>query len=138
MDESSISVATPIVKEWLAEFKSLPESSISEYARGILDREELHDAVLKLFYTNLNSEDVMQPVCHQLFKFYRSGYVTFFVLLLSEFLLGTLIMYGNNVSWCIQRAELGEFHNQSFSFDDISSYCVCVCRKVNYTNRLQS
>lgn len=77
MDEPSVSAVNPVVKEWLAEFKSLAESSVSEYANGILNREEINDAVMKLFYLHCNSEDILQPVCHQLFKFYRSGYVNF-------------------------------------------------------------
>ncbi|XP_056656484.1 hyccin isoform X3 [Monodelphis domestica] len=60
-----------IVEEWLSEFKTLPEPSISEYARRLKDKTALISSLYKVI-EELQSE-LIEPVCHQLFEFYRGG-----------------------------------------------------------------
>ena len=64
-----------IIREWLTEFKSLPKSSLDEYANNVKKKSNL----IKSFHVILTSSnnsvfaDLIQPVCHQLFEFYRCG-----------------------------------------------------------------
>ncbi|XP_065140726.1 hyccin [Paramisgurnus dabryanus] len=60
-----------VVEEWLSEFKTLPESSISNYATTLKDKASLVPALYKVIRENYS--DLLEPVCHQLFEFYRSG-----------------------------------------------------------------
>ncbi|XP_005997154.1 hyccin isoform X3 [Latimeria chalumnae] len=62
-----------VVEEWLSEFKTLPEASISTYAAGLRDKRSLVEAL----YTVIRDpqSEFSEPVCHQLFEFYRSGEV---------------------------------------------------------------
>uniref|UniRef100_S4R4G7 Family with sequence similarity 126 member B n=1 Tax=Petromyzon marinus TaxID=7757 RepID=S4R4G7_PETMA len=60
-----------VVEDWLSEFKALPESSISSYAVTVHQKTALVSALYKVIGA-LNSE-LLEPVCHQLFEFVRSG-----------------------------------------------------------------
>uniref|UniRef100_A0A3B1IH52 Hyccin PI4KA lipid kinase complex subunit 1 n=1 Tax=Astyanax mexicanus TaxID=7994 RepID=A0A3B1IH52_ASTMX len=60
-----------VVEEWLSEFKTLPETAISSYASSLKEKASLVPAVYKVIRENYS--DLLEPVCHQLFEFYRSG-----------------------------------------------------------------
>ncbi|XP_041040527.1 hyccin isoform X1 [Carcharodon carcharias] len=61
------------VVEWLSEFKTLPETSISSYASSLKGKSTL----VSELYTVICEphSELLEPVCHQLFEFYRSGEV---------------------------------------------------------------
>ncbi|XP_056877599.1 hyccin isoform X1 [Takifugu flavidus] len=60
-----------VVEEWLSEFKTLPDSAISSYAASLKDKAALVPALYKVIRENYS--DLLEPVCHQLFEFYRSS-----------------------------------------------------------------
>uniref|UniRef100_A0A8C8A5H3 Hyccin PI4KA lipid kinase complex subunit 1 n=1 Tax=Oryzias sinensis TaxID=183150 RepID=A0A8C8A5H3_9TELE len=60
-----------VVEEWLSEFKTLPDSAISTYAASLKDKGALVPSLYKVIRENYS--DLLEPVCHQLFEFYRSG-----------------------------------------------------------------
>ncbi|XP_051245708.1 hyccin isoform X2 [Dicentrarchus labrax] len=60
-----------VVEEWLSEFKTLPDSAVSNYAASLRDKGALVPALYKVIRENYS--DLLEPVCHQLFEFYRSG-----------------------------------------------------------------
>ncbi|XP_072507009.1 hyccin isoform X2 [Notamacropus eugenii] len=60
-----------VVEEWLSEFKTLPETSLSEYAGNLKDKSTLVSSLYKVIQEP--QSDLLEPVCHQLFEFYRSG-----------------------------------------------------------------
>ncbi|XP_064205109.1 hyccin isoform X2 [Anguilla rostrata] len=60
-----------VVGEWLAEFKTLPEAAVSGYAASLKEKTSLVPALYKVIRENYS--DLLEPVCHQLFEFYRSG-----------------------------------------------------------------
>ncbi|KAF3707538.1 Hyccin Protein FAM126A [Channa argus] len=60
-----------VVEEWLSEYKTLPDSAVSTYASSLKDKGTLVPALYKVIRENYS--DLLEPVCHQLFDFYRSG-----------------------------------------------------------------
>ncbi|TNN85838.1 Hyccin [Liparis tanakae] len=60
-----------VVEEWLSEFKTLPDSAVSNYAASLKDKCALVPALYKVIRENYS--DLLEPVCHQLFEFYRSS-----------------------------------------------------------------
>ncbi|XP_063041711.1 hyccin isoform X1 [Engraulis encrasicolus] len=60
-----------VVEEWLSEFKTLPETAVSGYAASLKEKATLVPALYKVIRENYS--DLLEPVCHQLFEFYRSG-----------------------------------------------------------------
>uniref|UniRef100_A0A8C6KWK0 Hyccin PI4KA lipid kinase complex subunit 1 n=1 Tax=Nothobranchius furzeri TaxID=105023 RepID=A0A8C6KWK0_NOTFU len=60
-----------VVEEWLSEFKTLPDSAVVTYAASLGDKGSLIPALYKVIRENYS--DLLEPVCHQLFEFYRSG-----------------------------------------------------------------
>ncbi|XP_073677617.1 hyccin-like [Garra rufa] len=60
-----------VVEEWLSEFKTLPETAVSSYAASLKEKGSLVPALYKVIRENYS--DLLEPVCHQLFEFYRSG-----------------------------------------------------------------
>uniref|UniRef100_A0A671Q1I4 Hyccin n=1 Tax=Sinocyclocheilus anshuiensis TaxID=1608454 RepID=A0A671Q1I4_9TELE len=60
-----------VVEEWLSKFKTLPETAVSSYAASLKDKGSLVPALYKVIRENYS--DLLEPVCHQLFEFYRSG-----------------------------------------------------------------
>uniref|UniRef100_A0A8C6SMI7 Family with sequence similarity 126 member A n=1 Tax=Neogobius melanostomus TaxID=47308 RepID=A0A8C6SMI7_9GOBI len=60
-----------VVEEWLSEYKTLPDSAVSTYAASLKDKGALVPAIYKVIRENYS--DLLEPVCHQLFEFYRSG-----------------------------------------------------------------
>ncbi|XP_027031542.1 hyccin [Tachysurus fulvidraco] len=60
-----------VVEEWLSEYKTIPETAISSYAASLKEKASLVPALYKVIRENYS--DLLEPVCHQLFEFYRSG-----------------------------------------------------------------
>ncbi|XP_077446309.1 hyccin [Stigmatopora argus] len=60
-----------VVEEWLSEYKTLPDSAVSAYAASLKDKGALIPALYKVIRENYS--ELLEPVCHQLFEFYRSG-----------------------------------------------------------------
>ncbi|XP_051871349.1 hyccin isoform X3 [Pristis pectinata] len=60
-----------VVEEWLSEFKTIPETSISSYASSL----KCKSTLVSELYTVISEShsELLEPVCHQLFEFYRSG-----------------------------------------------------------------
>uniref|UniRef100_A0A3Q1K3C1 Family with sequence similarity 126 member A n=1 Tax=Anabas testudineus TaxID=64144 RepID=A0A3Q1K3C1_ANATE len=52
-------------------FQTLPDSAVSTYAASLKDKGALVPALYKVIRENYS--DLLEPVCHQLFEFYRSG-----------------------------------------------------------------
>ncbi|XP_064341175.1 hyccin 2 isoform X2 [Camelus dromedarius] len=62
-----------VVEEWLSEFKALPDTQITNYAATLHRKKTLVPALYKVIQ-DLNNE-LLEPVCHQLFELYRSSEV---------------------------------------------------------------
>ncbi|XP_035392974.1 origin recognition complex subunit 2 isoform X2 [Cygnus atratus] len=62
-----------VVEEWLSEFKALPETQISSYAATLHRKKTLVPALYKVIQDPNN--ELLEPVCHQLFELYRSSEV---------------------------------------------------------------
>uniref|UniRef100_A0A8C5M2W4 Hyccin PI4KA lipid kinase complex subunit 1 n=1 Tax=Leptobrachium leishanense TaxID=445787 RepID=A0A8C5M2W4_9ANUR len=59
-----------VVDDWLSEFKILPEASITNYASSLKERSSLVSAIYEVIQEP--HSELLEPVCHQLFEFYRS------------------------------------------------------------------
>ncbi|XP_075683410.1 hyccin isoform X3 [Rhinoderma darwinii] len=59
-----------VVEEWLSEFKILPEASITSYAVSLKEKTALVSALYEVIQEP--QSELLEPVCHQLFEFYRS------------------------------------------------------------------
>ncbi|CAJ0966208.1 unnamed protein product [Ranitomeya imitator] len=59
-----------VVEEWLSEFKILPEASITSYAVTLKQKTTLVSALYEVIQEP--QSELLEPVCHQLFEFYRS------------------------------------------------------------------
>ncbi|KAM9850548.1 hyccin 2 [Aulostomus maculatus] len=59
-----------VVEEWLSEFKSLPETHIPSYAGSLHLKKSLVPALYRVIQDPNN--ELLEPVCHQLFELYRS------------------------------------------------------------------
>ncbi|XP_069814897.1 hyccin isoform X3 [Dendropsophus ebraccatus] len=59
-----------VVEEWLSEFKILPEASITSYAVSLKEKTTLVSALYEVIQEP--QSELLEPVCHQLFEFYRS------------------------------------------------------------------
>ncbi|KAM4688498.1 hyccin isoform 3-T3 [Discoglossus pictus] len=59
-----------VVEEWLSEFKTLPEASISSYSANLKEKSSLVSALYEVIQEP--QSELLEPVCHQLFEFYRS------------------------------------------------------------------
>ncbi|XP_048342390.1 protein FAM126B isoform X2 [Sphaerodactylus townsendi] len=62
-----------VVEEWLSEFKVLPETQIASYAATLHRKKTLVPALYKVIQDPNN--ELLEPVCHQLFELYRSSEV---------------------------------------------------------------
>ncbi|XP_053732724.1 hyccin 2-like isoform X1 [Synchiropus splendidus] len=60
-----------VVEEWLSEFKSLPETHIHSYAGSLHLKKSLVPALYRVIQDPNN--ELLEPVCHQLFELYRSS-----------------------------------------------------------------
>uniref|UniRef100_A0A672YDT5 Family with sequence similarity 126 member A n=1 Tax=Sphaeramia orbicularis TaxID=375764 RepID=A0A672YDT5_9TELE len=63
------SMLTNSLDEWKS--STLPDSAVSTYAASLKDKGALVPALYKVIRENYS--DLLEPVCHQLFEFYRSG-----------------------------------------------------------------
>ncbi|XP_065609590.1 hyccin isoform X2 [Cyrtonyx montezumae] len=84
-----LAVDTGLVEEWLSEFKTLPEASISSYATNLKDKTALISSLYKVIQEP--QSELLEPVCHQLFEFYRSG---------EEQLLRFTLQFLPELMWC--------------------------------------
>ncbi|XP_069471550.1 hyccin 2 isoform X2 [Ambystoma mexicanum] len=62
-----------VVEEWLSEFKALPETQVSGYSATLHRKKTLVSALYKVIQDPNN--ELVEPVCHQLFELYRSSEV---------------------------------------------------------------
>ncbi|KFO36251.1 Protein FAM126B [Fukomys damarensis] len=62
-----------VVEEWLSEFKVLPDTQITNYAATLHRKKTLVPALYKVIQDSDN--ELLEPVCHQLFELYRSSEV---------------------------------------------------------------
>ncbi|KAJ8255302.1 hypothetical protein GJAV_G00203340 [Gymnothorax javanicus] len=60
-----------VVQEWLSEFKTLPETQIPSYAGSLHLKKSLVPALYHVIQDPHN--ELLEPVCHQLFELYRSS-----------------------------------------------------------------
>ncbi|KAM5157014.1 hyccin isoform 2-T2 [Mantella aurantiaca] len=65
-----VSTERGVVAEWLSEFKILPEASITSYAVSLREKTFLVSALYEVIQEP--QSELLEPVCHQLFEFYRS------------------------------------------------------------------
>ncbi|XP_030628406.1 protein FAM126B [Chanos chanos] len=61
-----------VVEEWLSEFKTLPDDQICSYAGSLHLKKALVPALYKVIQEHPSNE-LLAPVCHQLFELYRSS-----------------------------------------------------------------
>ncbi|XP_037692814.1 hyccin isoform X3 [Choloepus didactylus] len=78
-----------VVEEWLSEFKTLPETSLPNYATNLKDKDSLVSSLYKVIQEP--QSELLEPVCHQLFEFYRSG---------EERLLRFTLQFLPELIWC--------------------------------------
>ncbi|XP_015213649.1 hyccin isoform X2 [Lepisosteus oculatus] len=103
-----------VVEEWLSEFKTLPETAISSYAASLKDKTSLVPALYKVIQEP--QSELLEPVCHQLFEFYRSGeprLQRFALQLLPELLWCYLSLAGGRgprCSGCVEALLLGIYN----------------------------
>ncbi|XP_051880516.1 protein FAM126B-like isoform X1 [Pristis pectinata] len=62
-----------VVEDWLSQFKTLPETQISTYAATLHQNNTIVPALYKVIQDPNN--ELLEPVCHQLFELYRSSEV---------------------------------------------------------------
>ncbi|KAG7466939.1 hypothetical protein MATL_G00147630 [Megalops atlanticus] len=60
-----------VVEEWLSEFKTLPDNQIPSYAGSLHLKKSLVPALYRVIQDPSN--ELLEPVCHQLFELYRSA-----------------------------------------------------------------
>lgn len=65
-------MTSKVIREWLAEYKVLSKEELHSYAASIRHNGELISSLNSLFEEQPNPE-ILDPVCHQLFEFYRSS-----------------------------------------------------------------
>ncbi|KAG2465090.1 HYCCI protein, partial [Polypterus senegalus] len=94
--------------------KALPETSIASYAASLKDKSSLVPALYKVIRETQN--ELLEPVCHQLFEFYRSGDVRlqrFTLQFLPEFIwcyLSVAVNRDLHSSGCIEALLLGIYN----------------------------
>lgn len=64
-------MTSKVIREWLAEYKVLSVEELHSYAASVCHNGELISSLLELF-DQLPDSETLDPVCHQLFEFYRS------------------------------------------------------------------
>ncbi|XP_071941901.1 hyccin-like [Antedon mediterranea] len=60
-----------LVQEWLTEYKSLTSADISHYAAKLMKNEQIVESLSAILSDQ--SSELFDPVCSQLYEFYRSG-----------------------------------------------------------------
>lgn len=66
-------MAEQVVREWLAEYKSLSSQELHSFASTILENHELIQAIFSVIEDKARQYEILEPVCNQLFSFYRSA-----------------------------------------------------------------
>lgn len=61
------------VKEWLTEYKTLTPEELLTYSSTIRQNDELIHSLYQLFKSETDGQ-VLDPVCHQMYEFYRSSH----------------------------------------------------------------
>ncbi|KAE8580344.1 hypothetical protein XENTR_v10024397 [Xenopus tropicalis] len=64
-----------VVEEWLSEYKVLPETQLPAYAATLHRKKTLVSSLYKVIQDPNN--ELLEPICHQLFELYRSSEVRF-------------------------------------------------------------
>ncbi|XP_054715009.1 hyccin-like [Uloborus diversus] len=65
-------MAEAIVREWIADYKSLRSAEIHSFGCTISQNNELIQAVFTVLDEKRYREELLEPLCHQFFSFYRS------------------------------------------------------------------
>lgn len=65
-------MADVIVRDWIADYKSLRSAEIHTFGCEISQNNELIQAVFSVLEEKRYHEELLEPVCHQFFSFYRS------------------------------------------------------------------
>ncbi|CAG2203193.1 FAM126 [Mytilus edulis] len=60
------------IREWLTEYKTLSPEELNTYSSTVRHNDELVSCLYHLFKSETDSQ-VLDPICHQLFEFYRSN-----------------------------------------------------------------
>ncbi|XP_071149828.1 hyccin-like [Mytilus edulis] len=60
------------IREWLTEYKTLSQEELNTYSSTVRHNDELVSCLYHLFKSETDSQ-VLDPICHQLFEFYRSN-----------------------------------------------------------------
>ncbi|KAF5927760.1 hypothetical protein HPG69_000666 [Diceros bicornis minor] len=83
------SLPIPLSHGVLSEWVTLPETSLSNYATNLKDKSSLVSSLYKVIQEP--QSELLEPVCHQLFEFYRSG---------EEQLLRFTLQFLPELIWC--------------------------------------
>ncbi|XP_060684051.1 hyccin 2-like [Hemiscyllium ocellatum] len=103
-----------VVEDWLSQFKTLPESQISSYAATLQQKTDIVPALYKVIQDPNN--ELLEPVCHQLFELYRSSEVRlkrFTLQFLPELIWGYLCITASRerqTNGCIEALLLGIYN----------------------------
>ncbi|XP_059800906.1 hyccin isoform X2 [Hypanus sabinus] len=116
-----------VVEEWLSEFKMLPETSICSYASSL----NCKSTLVSELYTVISESrsELLEPVCHQLFEFYRSGEFElkrFTLQFLPELIwsyLSVVLARDMHSSGCIEALLLGIYNLEIVDKDGCSKVC---------------
>ncbi|KAG7464154.1 hypothetical protein MATL_G00184300 [Megalops atlanticus] len=71
VQENMLDSEEGLVQEWLSEFKTLPEAQVPSYAGSLHLKKSLVPALYRVIQDPSN--ELLEPVCHQLFELYRSS-----------------------------------------------------------------
>lgn len=61
------------IKEWLTEYKVLAPDEMNSYVSMVCHNEELISCLYQLFKSETDAQ-ILDPICHQMFEFYRSNH----------------------------------------------------------------
>ncbi|KAL4217501.1 hypothetical protein ACF0H5_023950 [Mactra antiquata] len=64
-------MTSKVIREWLAEYKVLSKEELHTYAASICHNGDLIIS-LHLLFDEFPEPEILDPICHQLFEFYRS------------------------------------------------------------------
>lgn len=65
-------MAETIVREWIADYKSIRSAELRSFANAISQNNELIQAVFTVLEEKRYHEEFLEPLCNQFFSFYRS------------------------------------------------------------------
>lgn len=64
-------MSSKVIREWLAEYKALSDSEVHTYANTLRHNDELVTSLYEVLEQRPGVE-ILDPICHQLFEFFRS------------------------------------------------------------------